>query len=47
LLQSITFVTGIRALLLLVAGLYALSLVTRPGAIEQASHDPAILDTRA
>ena len=30
LLQSITFVTGIRALLLIVAGLYFLSLLTRP-----------------
>jgi len=30
LLQSVTFVTGIKALLLLVAGLYLLSLLTRP-----------------
>jgi hypothetical protein len=34
LLESITFVTGIRALLLLVAGLYVLSLATRPGRME-------------
>jgi spermidine synthase len=31
LLQSITFMTGIRALLLIVAGLYCLSFFTRPG----------------
>lgn len=32
LLQSVTFVTGIKALLLLVAGLYFLALLTRPAA---------------
>lgn len=31
LLQSVTFITGIKALLLLVAGFYLLSLVTVPG----------------
>jgi len=31
LLQSVTFVTGIRALLLIVAGLYVASFLTRPG----------------
>jgi hypothetical protein len=35
LLQSVTFVIGIKALLLVVAGLYGLSLLTRPGAEEQ------------
>jgi spermidine synthase len=35
LLQSVTFVTGIRALLLIVAGLYFLSLLTRPQQLEQ------------
>ena len=35
LLQSITFVTGIKALLLMVAGLYFLSLLTRPKEAEQ------------
>ncbi len=30
LLQSLTFVTGIKALLLVVAGLYVLALLTRP-----------------
>lgn len=33
LLQSITFVTGIRALLLIVTGLYCLALLTRPGGV--------------
>jgi spermidine synthase len=47
LLQSVTFVTGIRALLLLVAGLYLLSFVTRPGTMEQEPRAPAFLDTRA
>lgn len=31
LLQSVTFVTGIKALLLIVAGFYLLSMLTRPG----------------
>lgn len=31
LLQSVTFITGIKALLLIVAGFYFLSLLTRPG----------------
>ena len=35
LLQSVTFVTGIKALLLIVAGLYLLSLLTRPREAEQ------------
>jgi spermidine synthase len=35
LLQSVTFVTGIKALLLIVAGLYFLSLLTRPREMEQ------------
>lgn len=35
LLQSVTFVTGIKALLLIVAGLYFLSLLTRPRVVEQ------------
>lgn len=35
LLQSVTFVTGIKALLLIVAGLYFLSLLTRPREAEQ------------
>ena len=30
LLQSVTFITGIKALLLIVAGFYFLSLLTRP-----------------
>jgi hypothetical protein len=34
-LQSITFVIGIKALLLVVAGLYCLSLFTKPGAVNQ------------
>ena len=33
LLQSITFITGIKALLLIVAGLYILSLVTKPAVL--------------
>jgi spermidine synthase len=37
-LQSVTFVTGIKALLLLVAGLYILSFVTRPRTMEQEGH---------
>lgn len=37
LLQSVTFVTGIKALLLIVAGLYLLSLLTRPREAEQGS----------
>ena len=45
LLQTITFVTGIKALLLVVAGLYFLSLVTRPRAVEQEVRVPAVLDT--
>jgi spermidine synthase len=36
LLQSITFVVGIKALLLIVAGLYTLSMVTRPRQVEEA-----------
>jgi hypothetical protein len=47
LLQSVTFVTGIKALLLLVAGLYLLSFVTRPGTMEQEPCAPAVRDTRA
>lgn len=35
LLQSVTFVTGIKALLLIVAGLYCLSWLTKPGVVEQ------------
>ena len=35
LLQSVTFVIGIKALLLVVAGLYGLSLLTRPSSVEQ------------
>jgi hypothetical protein len=35
LLQSITFVIGIRALLLVVAGLYGLSMLTRQSAVKQ------------
>jgi spermidine synthase len=35
LLQSVTFVTGIKALLLIVAGLYFLSMLTRPPEAEQ------------
>ncbi len=35
LLQSITFVTGIKALLLIVAGLYFLAVLTRPRLVEQ------------
>lgn len=35
LLQSVTFVTGIKALLLIVAGLYCLSWLTKPGIVEQ------------
>jgi hypothetical protein len=31
LLQSVTFITGIKALLLIVAGFYLLSLLTLPG----------------
>ncbi|MGA9753676.1 MAG: hypothetical protein WBV23_00880 [Desulfobaccales bacterium] len=34
LLQSVTFVTGIKALLLMVAGLYLLSMLTRPKVLE-------------
>lgn len=47
LLQSITFVTGIKALLLVVAGLYVLSLVTRPGAVAQEARASAVLDAGA
>jgi spermidine synthase len=47
LLQSVTFLAGIKALLLLVAGLYALSLVTRPRTAEQEQPAPAVLDTPA
>lgn len=36
LLQSVTFVTGIKALLLIVAGLYLLSLLTKPMLTEKA-----------
>ncbi|RJR34267.1 MAG: hypothetical protein C4567_15800 [Deltaproteobacteria bacterium] len=35
LLQSVTFVIGIKALLLIVAGLYFLSMLTRPREVEQ------------
>ena len=42
LLQSITFVTGIRALLLIVLGFYFLALLTRP----QVSSDLAVNSTR-
>jgi hypothetical protein len=35
LLQSVTFVTGIKALLLIVAGLYFLSLLTKPRLVTQ------------
>ena len=34
LLQSVTFITGIKALLLLVAGLYFLAMLTRPARLE-------------
>jgi spermidine synthase len=34
LLQSVTFITGIKALLLIVAGLYLLSMLTRPRILE-------------
>jgi hypothetical protein len=40
LLQSVTFITGIKALLLIVAGLYLLAFLTRPraaGAVVAAS----------
>jgi hypothetical protein len=47
LLQSVTFVTGIRALLMLVAGLYVLSLIARPVTMGQEPRAPAVLDTRA
>ncbi len=47
LLQSATFLTGIKALLLVVAGLYVLSLVTRPGTVAQEARAPAVLDTGA
>jgi spermidine synthase len=49
LLQSVTFVTGIKALLLLVAGLYFLSLLTRPGAFaqEQNGRQPVELTSHA
>jgi spermidine synthase len=46
-LQSVTFVTGIKALLLLVAALYLLSFVTRPGTVAQEQRAPAVLDTAA
>lgn len=46
-LQSVTFVTGIKALLLVVAGLYILSFVTRPRTMEQEPCAPAVLDIRA
>lgn len=46
-LQSATFVTGIKALLLLVAGLYLLAFVMRPGTLGQKRRGPALLDTRA
>lgn len=36
-LQSLTFVTGIKALLLIVAGLYFASLLTRPAAVRESS----------
>lgn len=43
LLQSITFITGIKALLLIVAGLYLLSLLSLPVPVEQgAETTPAI-----
>lgn len=45
LLQSVTFVSGIKALLLLVAGLYFLSLVTRPGTVAREQGAPAVVDT--
>lgn len=47
LLQSTTFLTGIKALLLVVAGLYVLSLVTRPGTVAQEARASAVLDTGA
>jgi spermidine synthase len=47
LLQSVAFVSGIRALLLLVAGLYALSFVARPATRGQEPRERAVLDTRA
>jgi len=40
LLQSVTFVTGIKSLLLIVAGFYFLSLLTRPGEAEQEQAQP-------
>jgi hypothetical protein len=36
LLQSITFIVGIKALLLIVAGLYLLSMLTRPRQLKPA-----------
>lgn len=39
LLQSVTFVIGIKALLLIVAGFYCLSLLTRPGLLEQKQNE--------
>lgn len=43
LLQSVTFLTGIKALLLIVTGLYVAALLTRPkSAEEQANKEPAL-----
>ena len=35
LLQTVTFVTGIKALLLIVAGLYLVAVLTRPKGVSQ------------
>ena len=41
LLQSVTFLTGIKALLLIVAGLYLLALLTRPRPVRELEASPA------
>ena len=43
LLQSVTFITGIKALLLIVAGFYLLSLVTIPRQVEQPAGKESIV----
>jgi SAM-dependent methyltransferase len=42
LLQSVTFVTGIRALLLIVAGLYVAAIITRPAVLTKLAPDRAL-----
>jgi Ca2+/Na+ antiporter len=43
LLQSVTFVTGIKALLLIVAALYIGAMLTRPRTEPTAENEPAVI----